>query len=315
MFQVPLAAASGQAAPPPDDQTFEVTDRVSAWERSFLPLRADTDNAVETIPNADWRVRSPDGQETSLNRDPIAVYEPGSSVNLTFDLSDANGNSDTFGNQEVEILRVHLDENRDQPVPDTFSGALDVLTRENASENAEFKEIDDSATLDANGDLSFEDTIPESGHYFYVVAMKESGDGFTVSGADSSGGDGEMRADSDVTIIGMEQLAVRKSAGSVSHPDEVARGETVTFDVNASSIEGETVRQAIVLYDEEKFVRQSFVLDVGENVGSDFDLNSDTSLETTIDGVNGVASSKTPSVRWTSRSAMDRSLGRPAWGR
>ncbi|WP_459191557.1 hypothetical protein [Halosimplex sp. J119] len=286
LFQVPLAAASGQQAPPPEDETFEVTDQVSAWERSFLPLRADTEDAVETIPNADWRARSPDGQETNLNRDPIGVYEPGSSVALTFDLSDANGNSETFGNQEVEILRVHLDEDRDQSVPNTFSDALDTITRENASENADFTEIDDSATLDANGDLSFEDTTSESGHYFYVVALKNSGDGFTVS----DGANGELTVDGNVTVVGMEHVAVRKSAGSVSHPKKVKRGKTVTFDVNATSIEGETVRQAIVLYDEEKFVRQSFVVDVEDNVGSDFDVNSDTALETTIDGVNGVAS-------------------------
>ncbi|WP_436932806.1 PGF-pre-PGF domain-containing protein [Halosimplex halobium] len=289
VLHVPLSAADVFSTQPPADETFEVSDKVDAWERSFLPLRAGTDNAAETIPNADWRVSSSEGDETNLNKDPIAVYEAGTEVSLNFDLSDANGNSNNFANEDVEVLRVHIEETGEGSVPDTFSEALDFVTEENANENASYKEVTASTTLDADGDVSFSDTVPESGHYIYVVAVPESGDGFSVTNTNADGADGDLSIDGETTVVGMEQVAVRKGSGSVSAPDSVRRGNSATFDVDASSLQGEHIQQAIVLYDEDKYVTESFVINITDDVSSDFDIETDSELETTIDEVNGVA--------------------------
>lgn len=273
----PPVAADGHTAPPPASETFAAEDDVHVWERSFLTLRADAGDAAATIPNADWRVRGPEGDEASLNRDPIPIYDEGSEVTLGFEEFRAR-KSGVFGDADVEVVRAHVDSVETDRTPQTFSDAIDVLT-ENGAADATFESVAETQLDD--GSLTVSDTPGRSGSYLYF-AFTEAGDGVEVSGGDLSVTDA-------VTVVGVERVDVRSGTGDVSAPTSVQRGENATFDVDASGLSGDQVAQAVVLYDEETYVQQYVRLDATDAIDRDFDLANDTRLETSIARVNGVA--------------------------
>ena len=278
---VPAAGATGHTDPPPQADVFEVSDSVSAWDRAVLPLRADTASAAYTVPNAEWRVVDTSDNEANLNKDPLAVY--GTDTEITFTFDDSLANYAGFADENVEVVRARIEESGDGTVPSSFSDALDQVTASNANENATFTEVDPSLAVGGDGTVQFSDTPSKSGHYLYFVAVNETGkDGFTVT-------DGEVGVDGEVTVVGMEQVVVRKGSGSVTPPSSIQPGDNATFDVDAgSSIQGTDIEQAVVLYDEDRFVDQSFVHEIDASVTSDFNLSEDSTLYSDIDEVNGV---------------------------
>ena len=274
---VPLAAASGHT-PPASGETFDAATNVQVWERSIVTLRADTGDAATTIDNADWRIRNQGSDETSLNRDPIPVYEANTQITFEFDEANADKGG-LFGNTQFEVIRAHVDESGGS-VPSSFSDATDLLNQDTANENATFEDL---GTHTASGGVfTFSDEPAETGHYVYFVANNDSGNGFEVSG-------GDISVESETTVVGVEHVAVRSGTGSVDAPDEVTRGETASFDVDAGGLGGAPIEQTVLLYDEGTYVGQSVVVAVQSDIDSNFDPADDTRLETTISEVNGVA--------------------------
>jgi PGF-pre-PGF domain-containing protein len=284
---VPVAGATDHVNPPPESDVFEVSDSVSAWERAVFPLRADTSDAAYKIRNAEWRVVDADGNEENLNKDPLAVYDPEEPITFTF--NDSRADYAGLAGEDVEIVRARMEVASDAGVPASFSDALDQVTQANANENASFTHIEESASLDGEGELTFEDTPSRSGHYLYFVAVNETGeDGFTVTS-------GDIGVDGNVTIVGMDQVLVRKGSGSVDAPGNVTNGTDVEFDVDAGTdIQGTDIKQAVVLYDNDTFFSQSFVYNITADIDDEFDLAQDSTLESPIDDVNGVGRMEDP---------------------
>lgn len=263
----------------PDEDTFEQSASVDVWERSFFTLRADSDGAAYTLPNAEWRVTDGDS-EANLNRAPLAVYDTNTEITLSFDQNRAN--ADALSGASVELLRVRVEETATDGTPNTVSDLLDLVTDPSESTEASFTELDSSVSLPDSGEYEFTDTPSASGRYVYVVAVRESGtEGFTVS-------DNRLNYDGNVTIVGLERVIVRKTPGTLSGPEEVPAGEPLTFDVTTEALEGDQIRHAIAVYHEQTFFRQSFVYELEDDVSSEFDLSSERTLRSDLEDVNGV---------------------------
>lgn len=109
---VPAVTASPQDAPgqddesaPPEDERVEVGDGLTIWERAFLPLRADADAAATVVPAPRVFVDPPSAPQSDLDRDRLAVYDPGT---VPLELSSSTGaDLSQFAGEEVQVVVVH----------------------------------------------------------------------------------------------------------------------------------------------------------------------------------------------------------------
>lgn len=270
--------------PPPSDESFAASDNITVWERSLLPLRADSADAAQQVPNADWRVRPVDAPETTLNLDPVGIYANDTPVTVTFDLSTAGGDPSAFGGEPVELIAAHVEETGDGAVPATVSDAVDLLASEDANANASFTAVTNATLNSTTGDQTFTYTPTAPGVHLFFLAINESGrDGFVVDAA------GNVSLDGNVSIIGVEAIGVRKGPPSVSAPIEVVQGDSADFTVDAR-VDGANVKHLVVLYHEDTYVTADFVLELNASPSKDFDVRNNSSIVTSIDEVNGVAS-------------------------
>jgi|GEM_PF-3296620 len=272
---------------PPSGEVFQQGD-MGVWERSIVTLRADDDDAAYALPNAAWQIESTSGDQASLNRDPVPVYDDGQKVRLTFDPDRAQKADDYLAGQKTQLIAAHLEETGNGDVPRTTAEAFDLLDTDNAddaNENVSFSVADGKRKL-AAGENEYFDSV-EAGHTVYFLVTVKDGDGVTVSDDDVTGVDGE------VTVVGLEHVVARAGAGSVDAPSKVKPGETASFDVDASELEaadaGKTINQGVVIYDEEKYVNQRFLIELNDGVSRDFDVDEDATFHSDIDEVNGVA--------------------------
>lgn len=273
--------ADGHAAPPPEDELVQVgtEGNVHLWEPAFRTLRSNARKAAVSIPNADWRVRSPDGMEASLNRDPLPVYDGGDTVELEFD--EVRGNAGgTFGDEHIHVLRAHVDDSSTGST--SFTDVIDLLSSDRS--DASYSLVS-STTLD-DGSVTVSDDPYEPGNYVYFAAAANE---TSLALEDGDIEDGDFATDTNVTIVGLERINVRKGTGVVSAPDAIEPGKTVPFDVDASGLNGGEVAQSIVLYDESTYVDQYLLLDLTQDIDEDFDLQSDSLVETSLDDVSGVS--------------------------
>ncbi|SFR87022.1 hypothetical protein SAMN05216559_0297 [Halomicrobium zhouii] len=272
---------------PPSGEVFQQGD-MGVWERSIVTLRADDDDAAYALPNAAWQIESTSGDQASLNRDPVPVYDDGQEVRLTFDPNRAQKADDYLAGQKTQLIAAHLEETGNGDVPRTTGEAFDLLdtdSADDANENASFS-VAEKKKL-ATGENEYFDSV-EAGHTVYFLVTVKDGDGVTVSDdGDVTGVDGE------VTVVGLEHVVARAGAGSVDAPSKVKPGETASFDVDASELEaadaGETINQGVVVYDEETYVNQRFLIELNDDVSTDFDVDEDATFHSDIDEVNGVA--------------------------
>jgi len=122
-------------------------------------------------------------------------------------------------------------------------------------------------------------TPNESGGYLFMLATVESGEGFATDG-DS------LRADNDVTVVGMDGALVHDTASTVEPvSDRVAPGEEAAFHVD-STIEADNVTHGLVVYRQSELVSQRATA----TLEGDLDRNLSTdqlTVETTLDRVEG----------------------------
>lgn len=239
--------ASGHTGPLPSDQVFEATDNISVWDRSVFTLRSDPSSANVQIPNAFVELENNTGKTGNLNKNPIAVYDPREPIDLIFD--DARAGTGDFDGNTTELLRAHIDSDANVTAR-TFSGAVDLLTQENANGNATFEEVEPSASLDQNGEATFTDTLSQPGEYIYFLALNETPDrGFVVDG------NGNLSVDGEVTVIGVEQVTVRTGDPQIAPPTRtIVKGQSATFTVAHPGVTGtENVTHVFALYNEANF--------------------------------------------------------------
>ncbi len=277
----PVAGMSDHTGPLTADQYFEGSADVNVWERGYLPLRTDMSNAMTKVDEADWQVRTTDDSEISVGKEQMGVYSKDATINLDF--QDARAQNSDFNGQQVQLIAAHIKGDPSTDIPDSFSEMVDLVSMQNSNDVATFEEVGQKS-IDSEGNVEFNHTAGQSGMYVYFLALTESGqDGYTVNSA------GELSLDGKATVIGIETAAVQKGASSVDHQNSVTRGNNVNFDVDASDhLSGNDVTHTVLLYDEDTYVNQRFMLDLKEEPSADFSFSEDATLEHSVGDVNGV---------------------------
>lgn len=277
-----IAAATG----PEEEDVVDVPKidgDVGVWKMAGLSLRADMESADMTVENAKW-VGSYDSPETSLKRDKIGVYDPGSKVTFDFDAGEV-GKESNFAGEGVRVIRAHVRESGDGSVPSSQTEALELLSENKVNENVYFSEVEgEGFSLDEHGAATFIDTPEKSGHYFYFVTYPGS---FTI---EDGGNLSPPPSGESETILGIEHVAVRKGTGTVDHDDSVEAGDAATFSTKPKGVSGDEVRQAVILYDEGTYASSIFGVELTGELDENFDASKQSTLSSEVDEVNGVAS-------------------------
>jgi len=133
---VPLGAAGQETDPLPNDEVFEASDSVNVWERAVFPLRVDSDGAAETVRNPDLRAQGTGIGETSLAKDRTVVFNEDSEITLSYDALRAG--SGDLDNTDVQVVAARITASN-EGVPNTFSDAIDLISQEDANENATYE--------------------------------------------------------------------------------------------------------------------------------------------------------------------------------
>lgn len=273
----------------PDKQTLTVTDNISVWERSILPLRTDMSDAAWTAKNAMWHVTRPGIGTTALNKSQLGVFNQGTEITLFFTREEAQGNFNTFSNQNVTLIAAQLKSPAEtsRPSVTSFSDALSLLNTTNKraiNRNLSFTHVE-TTKLDAttgNGKFSF--SPKTSGQYVFFLALGNQ----TTSNL--SVRDHDLSVTGDVSIVGVEQALVQEQSSDAQlTQDFPVRGQNLTFDVT-EQLHGDEVRHAVLVYDAQTgYQDQWFNVNVTGNPENVSELANQTILNHSVSYIHGVA--------------------------
>ncbi|MFB6161395.1 MAG: PGF-pre-PGF domain-containing protein [Haloferacaceae archaeon] len=282
----PVVAAHPGSASIPEDEVVTADPGVYVWERSVFPLQVDLGSAATKVPVGDVRARVA-GTEASIENQRFGVVTAGNEVRLTFD--DARASNAQLGGTDVTVVaaRVTGDEG-----PTTVAEAADLLSTENANENATFEVVAEDVALDGEGTREFTFIPDASGRYVFLATVS-SGGGVDVTG-------GEISLSSDVTVVGVDRVLVQRAPAQVSPPTRgVVAGNDATFNVVDSPLSGTDVTHVLAVYKADTFAGSpesfsesngatfTFVVDESD-IDDEFTL-ADAELEHSIGNTVGVA--------------------------
>jgi len=336
------ALAVQQSEPPsdlPDSQVFQVNSggQIHAWERAAYTLRTDDTDAATRIgqpatvqgerlgAGASFTDENDGVDSKSLirefgnERNPMSVHDSDTQVTIAFDANRASGGSvsQLNGQGSVEIVAARLTPVEGRDLPASTGGAFDLLSDiDAANRNASFEVLDNDAQLSATGQLTTTASFAP-GQYVVFAAVHESNSaGIETSATGANVGAGNISVEGAITVIGMDQLAVQETAPSVTPPSEPTVGESLTFDVDATSAfdatEDGRVTHAVAVYHESTFEDARFDLVVDQSAfGPGLSLANDAQLEHSISRTNGVASVE-PGVTINGNNLGDGQIARPA---
>ena len=288
---VPAAAASNPL-PQSDDDVFEASSgdsySVNAWERGVFPLRVSpSDNAV-SVQNPDIQVKGTGVGEKSLGKNQMLVFNPGTQITLTFDADRAV--SGELNDESIQVIAARVTGGEGDGIPNTFSDALNLITQENANENASFEYVNNNngkVELDRDGaNTSITYTPDQAGHYVFFAVTSDGNNGVDISS-------GEMSVQDDITVVGADAVPVQEGSPSqvsatTNNPDP---GDTINFDVDVNSqLAGNDVTHVMAVYKQDTFTGSSHKIVVDSSqLDSDFDLQQDSTFRHSIARVDGVA--------------------------
>ncbi len=254
---------------------YEIGNNVSVWDRSILPLRANTSDGKTVVSSQRLWVSNSDNQEIDVHRDELAVFGTGEEVELEFD-SVSGADTTQYDGDDVKVIVGTLDEG-------TSLTRLDLMTSlSGLNENVNFSQT--------------AETTIEDGEFANEVAFTPNTAGEHVVLVTTSDEDGELRVDEDgnlepqgpSTIIGVEGLFVQDSASSVDAPSSVEPGNNATFEnVDAGFETNGEVAHTIVLYDESTIEGSIATINLTDSLDADFTMD-DVVVEQPIGSVEGV---------------------------
>jgi hypothetical protein len=281
----PTAAQSSE--PPgviPDGQKFNASTNVDVWERSILTTRAEFDGSATEVPIGSLQARlEPVSGDVGVRTGEVGVVGADQQISVTFDQSGAS--SSLVEGEPGELVVARL--GRSGEVPTTFEGLIDTLNESNANQNATFVREEDF-TFDGSGtkEITF-DQGPGQYVVFFNVKNKTGDTGLEIS-------NGDISANSDVTVVGFDQITVQREPATVASPASAEPGDEITFQVDSSeAFAGSSdVTHVLMVYNDDTFDDPSqsrFTLVTDEaDVDRNFNLSNST-LEHTIGETTGVA--------------------------
>lgn len=274
-----------------DNQFTNVSDDLIVWERSFLPLRADTtaDSAKTVIENHDLSFkdnRSGVPEETLANRPETAIFEK-ETIPVEF-RSGTGANTDSFGDRDAQVIVASFGENKDTAdvasadqlndvVSPAFDGDLSKLRTEAANRDVTFT-VEDKQLED--GELTYNLDPDTAGPYVVMVALPRDGNGFDTD-------NGLLTLPGSATLMGVETVMVQDSASEIDTPNRVEPGDNINLDLS-TDLTGD-VTHSVVVYDEDTFVDddEKTAARLDEDISSSL-TTDDIVLEHSIASVNGV---------------------------
>lgn len=256
-----------------------------AWERAPLPLRADSADAATSVRNLNLFLETP-SESVRANRQRLTVFQQGQSFDLGFD--DADGaNTDQFAGADVQLLVLQqlagVSNRTIDATVNRTTGNLEISTTAAAIDVR-----DDAAgvtALDDDGDITVSYTPDRAGTHAFVLVRVDDGEGPQVD-------NDTLTLDGGVTVLGVETVLVQTTPSSVAPTRPVFRpGQNVTFQAD-STLGGDNVTHALVLYKESVFIDQTMRL--ATNASLSEILNGTATAEngtvkTSIESVNGVS--------------------------
>jgi PGF-pre-PGF domain-containing protein len=293
MIGSPIATAVGGAsvAPQVDDESYELTDSVDAWERSAIPLRANTDDATTVVqtPNI---IYNQNGTETQSDISSVGVFKPNTDIRFNFKdragapIADLDLNASTT---QVHTVRLDEDVNSSNfdsdDAPDTVDELRDRLNKEDVNSNATFENITSKVPSDySGGALSFTHQFSDSGMYA-VMVTKTNGNGIVVD--DSTGNLSEI--DGEVLIGGVETVAVQQgNDADAGAPGRTRPGNTLEFTPTANLDTDSDVNHVVAVYREDTVTSDTVTIETPENIDNETNL-SEVTVSSDIGFVSGVS--------------------------
>lgn len=280
-------------------QFTNASDDLLVWERSGLPLRADTtaSGAKTVMPNHAINFkdnRSGEIEQTSANRDETAVFDKDETIPIKF--SSASGaNTDAYDGRNAQVIIASFENNEqigdtgsadelNEVISPALDGNLSEVRTQAEERNVTF-EVDDSPKLDSNGDLEYDLEPDAAGPYVVMLALPRGGGGFNTSG-------GSLTLPGEATLMGVEGVLVQDSASTTSVSGTVAPGEDI--DITAGTqLTGSNINHTVVVYNQDTFLKDGQGNDQETNLRLNEDITSsltseDIVIEHSIANVNGV---------------------------
>ncbi len=255
---------------------YEIGDNVSVWDRSILPLRANTSDGQTVVSSQEPFVRSPGNPEVDVHRDELAVFGTGEAVELEFDSVSQRADTTQYDGDDVKVIVGTLDEGTALSTFDQMPSVSDL------NENASFTQEAETTIADGKfaDDVTYTPDAPGA-HVVLVTTSDEDG-GLAVDE------DGNLEPQGPSTIIGVEGLFVQDSASSVDAPSSVEPGENATFeDVDTGFETNGEVAHTIVLYDESTIETNPVTINLTDSLDANLSMD-DVVVEQPIGTVEGV---------------------------
>ena len=280
-------AAAANSDPLDDDQVFNASENVSVWERSIFPLRVQTDNAATTVQNPALRANGTGVGGASLGKTEMAVFNTSTTIELEYKDNGIEDNGNLTGTNVTTVAaRVT---GSGEGIPNTFSDAIDLISEENANENATYEYVG-NATLSSGTD-TFTYDPPQPGHYVFLTVASNQTPNKNGIEIDQNN---NISVTENITLLGADAAAVERGP-----PNEVTRtttnpqpGGNVTFDVDPSNQLGEdNTTQLLAVYNKDEFVNSQHTIGVDDpdELDSDFDIQNNSTFYHSIAEVDGVA--------------------------
>ena len=290
--------------------TVSINDKeIDIWERSFLPLQADSGEAETSVTAPGLTIEDADGDTAQSVRDDIPVFGPDSApVELTEHPRASSDDLQEFETENGQAVIAYLDEDVSQDdftitdgidlLPRSVSDLEDTLDAENRSnlnDNVTF--VEEEVDITEDGELEdpvdiadyIEDPFdPGAGHYAVMVS---DDDVLEIE-------DNELRdvTDNGGTVVGVERVAVHTDeldveldlSDDLDGVDvDLLPGDDLGVDIETETIEDDDLVHAVGVYEEGTFIGSEFRLKLNEELNEDLRLE-DTTLEHEIETINGV---------------------------
>jgi len=264
-----IAASDGT-----DDSYIDVTENMSVWDRSPLSLRAETNvNGAVTVGNLVLDAETPRGDISSgdMDRATLAVFQTGNEVTLSFG---ENVDISSIPTDDAQLISAHLKEKTSR-TPMTGRELRNELSNENIENlNQHISFTEKSVALSGDKDLRV--TPDNPGHYVYVLA----------TGGNLSTSNGNLKINGETAILGAEQLTAQDAPSDVTaSPNSPEPGDDLTFDVNATKLDGET-SHVVAVYDESTFITSQMTVNISEQQRTDLSAE-DVTIKHEIKEING----------------------------
>jgi len=259
------------------DEFIELDDDRSLWEEAPLTLRIDDPiGATELLkPETTLSGDAVPRDDVLLDRNPLAVYNQGDTLELSFSPTTSPDDADSF-----DLVVGYVSDSDEVAMPSNLDiSALDEFLTD---ENVEFDRLDDDLS-GSSFDVSYD--AAEPGLYTFVLV--EEGEFDTTDG----------NLDGEGTIYGIDAAPVQ-TAPSESldlQTESPVIGDDLEFDVEAGfDADDGAVDHVVAVFDEDAVAaeKQEIIID---------ELNSETSADdfevrTSIESVDGVAETEAVTV-------------------